>query len=156
MPVLFMRTLIQTLLVYPDLTKYAMSILETLIFGKEIWKNKHLWEGFKRCCTMTQPESYAVLCKLGRPELEDVLITKPELREPLLDYALDANVRPYVLDVLKGVKSEKKKEKKQQSVKRIKTEPESKKRFVSSHKLFYKFHVHQMQNLIHHKNAFLL
>ena len=30
-PVLFMRTLIQTLLVYSDLTKYARSILEMLI-----------------------------------------------------------------------------------------------------------------------------
>merc|ERR1711933_486569 len=114
-PVLFMRTLIQTLLVYPELTKYAMGILETLIFSKEIWKNKHLWEGFKRCCTMTQPESYAVLCKLGRPELEDVLATKPEFREPLLDYALDASVRPYVLDVLKGKKSSPKKKNKDEN-----------------------------------------
>eukprot|EP01084_Bolivina_argentea_P245963 411719_1 len=51
-PVLFMRTLIQTLLVYPDLTKYAMNILESLIFRNEIWKNKHLWDGFIRCCAM--------------------------------------------------------------------------------------------------------
>jgi len=100
-PVLFMRTLIQTLLVYPDLTKFAMNVLEILIFRNEIWKNKHLWDGFIRCCHMTQPESYAVLCKLARSELQSVLQQKPELRAPLLEFALDSSVRPYVLEVLK-------------------------------------------------------
>ena len=126
-PVLFMRTLIQTLLVYPDLTKFAMNILEMLCFRNEIWRNKHLWDGFIRCCAMTQPESYAVLCKLGKPELKSVLVQKPELRAPLLEYALDSTVRPYVLDVLKqdptSIKEEKKKVK-------IKQETNKRKRFV--------------------------
>ena len=140
-PVLFMRTLIQTLLVYPDLTKFAMNILEILIFRNEIWKNKHLWDGFIRCCAMTQPESYAVLCKLGRPELKSVLIQKPELRAPLLEYALESTVRPYVLDVLKQDPASTKEDKKKI---KIKEEKNIKKRYF----LHLHLHLHSSHEIL--------
>jgi len=98
-------------------------LLEMTVFRNQIWKNKHLWDGFIRCCAMTQPESYAVLCKLGKPELESVLAQKPELRGPLLEYALETSVRPYVLDVLKADPNKVKEEKKVKV--KVKQEPQS-------------------------------
>ncbi|ETO08180.1 hypothetical protein RFI_29210, partial [Reticulomyxa filosa] len=100
-PVLFMRTLLQALHLYKDLVGFAMNVLSRLI-SKRVWENKSLWEGFIRCAHLTQPHSCHVLLKLGKPQLQDVLVKKADLREPLLAYANTNkdSVRPYVFELL--------------------------------------------------------
>ena len=108
-PVLFMRTLIHTLMMYKDLTGFAMSMLGQLI-GKKIWNNKPLWDGFERVINMSQPNSYSVLCRLGKNELRSILIKNPELRNGLYYYCTKNKhtLRRYIFDVLDETKPIKK------------------------------------------------
>jgi len=98
-PVLFMRTLIQSLLVYPSLTSFAMEILRSMIL-KQVWDLPDLWEGFIRCCKMSQPYSFPVLCELPRPQLEEILREHDDLLKPLQKHARDARVPATVREIL--------------------------------------------------------
>lgn len=98
-PVLFMRTLIQSLLVYPTLTSFAMEILRSMIL-KQVWELPDLWEGFIRCCKMSQPYSFPVLCELPRPQLEEILREHDDLLKPLQKHARDSRVPQTVREIL--------------------------------------------------------
>lgn len=85
LPTLLMRTVIQSLAMYPRLNGFVLNILQRLIV-KKVWKQKKVWEGFIRCCQRAKPQSFDVLLHLPATQLKDVFDVCPDLREPLLAY----------------------------------------------------------------------
>ncbi|GCB69330.1 hypothetical protein scyTo_0012406, partial [Scyliorhinus torazame] len=85
LPMLLMRTVIQSLTMYPRLGGFVMNILSRLIM-KQVWKYPKVWEGFIKCCQRTKPQSYQVLLQLPPTQLANVFEKCPELREPLLTH----------------------------------------------------------------------
>ncbi|XP_078517033.1 symplekin [Lissotriton helveticus] len=83
LPMLLMRTVIQSLTMYPRLGGFVMNILSRLIM-KQVWKYPKVWEGFIKCCQRTKPQSFQVLLQLPPQQLNSVFERCPELREPLL------------------------------------------------------------------------
>jgi len=82
-PLLLMRTVIQTVALYPHLIGFTMNILQRLIV-KQVWKQKTLWEGFIKCCQRTKPQSYPILLQLPPKQLRMLLLGAADLRDPLL------------------------------------------------------------------------
>jgi len=89
-PTLLMRTVIQSLTMYPRLLGFVLNILSRLI-GKKVWHNKRVWEGFIRCCQRTEPQSYSILLQLQPPQLKDVFEMAPRLRVSLLNLIMSYN-----------------------------------------------------------------
>ncbi|XP_028823500.1 symplekin-like [Denticeps clupeoides] len=85
LPMLLMRTVIQSLTMYPRLVGFIMNILSRLI-QKQVWKYPKVWEGFVKCCQRTKPQSFTVLLQLPPPQLTSVFERCPEMREPLLQH----------------------------------------------------------------------
>ncbi|XP_069764976.1 symplekin isoform X1 [Narcine bancroftii] len=85
LPILLMRTVIQSLTMYPRLGGFVMNILSRLIM-KQVWKYPKVWEGFIKCCQRTKPQSFQVLLQLPPTQLANVFEKCPELREPLLTH----------------------------------------------------------------------
>ncbi|MBV98733.1 Symplekin, partial [Eschrichtius robustus] len=83
LPMLLMRTVIQSLTMYPRLGGFVMNILSRLIM-KQVWKYPKVWEGFIKCCQRTKPQSFQVILQLPPQQLGAVFDKCPELREPLL------------------------------------------------------------------------
>ncbi|KAK3093871.1 hypothetical protein FSP39_021289 [Pinctada imbricata] len=83
LPTLFMRTVLQSLSMYPRLIGFVLNVLQRLI-TKQVWKQKKVWEGFIRCCQKTKPQSFFVLLQLPAVHLKSVFDSCPDLREPLL------------------------------------------------------------------------
>lgn len=83
LPTLFMRTVIQSLAMYPKLVGFVMNIMQRLI-NKQVWKQKKVWEGFVRCCQRTRPQSFPILLQLPHTQLKSAFEIVPDLREPLL------------------------------------------------------------------------
>ena len=81
---LLMRTVIQSVALYPNLIGFTMNILQRLIV-KQVWKQKMLWEGFIKCCERTKPQSFRVLLQLPPAQLRMLLDSAPDMREPLLE-----------------------------------------------------------------------
>lgn len=82
LPVLFMRTVIQSLAMYPRLIGFVMSILGQLI-SMEVWRIKKVWVGFVKCCEQTMPQSFQVLIRLPPEQFLDVFKICPQLRDSL-------------------------------------------------------------------------
>ncbi|XP_055005754.1 symplekin [Boleophthalmus pectinirostris] len=87
LPMLLMRTVIQSLTMYPRLGGFVMNILSRLI-AKQVWKYPKVWEGFVKCCQRTRPQSYTVLLSLPPAQLSSVFERCPEMRDPLLQHVL--------------------------------------------------------------------
>ncbi|KAJ0006009.1 hypothetical protein NQD34_015903 [Periophthalmus magnuspinnatus] len=85
LPMLLMRTVIQSLTMYPRLGGFVMNILARLIV-KQVWKYPKVWEGFVKCCQRTRPQSYSVLLALPPAQLSSVFERCPEMRDPLLQH----------------------------------------------------------------------
>ncbi|XP_066559838.1 symplekin isoform X1 [Amia ocellicauda] len=85
LPMLLMRTVIQSLTMYPRLGGFVMNILSRLIL-KQVWKYPKVWEGFVKCCQRTKPQSFSVLLQLPPPQLSAVFQRCPELQQPLLSH----------------------------------------------------------------------
>ncbi|CAG5865899.1 symplekin [Menidia menidia] len=85
LPMLLMRTVIQSLTMYPRLGGFVMSILSRLIV-KQVWKYPKVWEGFVKCCQRTKPQSFSVLLQLPPAQLTSVFERCPEMRAPLLQH----------------------------------------------------------------------
>lgn len=83
LPTLLMRTVIQSLALYPRLSGFVMNILQRLIL-KQVWKQPKVWEGFVKCCERTQPQSFAVILQLPPAQLAEALRMASNLRAPLL------------------------------------------------------------------------
>jgi len=84
-PLLLMRTVIQSVALYPNLIGFTMNILQRLIV-KQVWKQKMLWEGFIKCCERTKPQSFRVLLQLPPAQLRLLLDAASDMREPLLEH----------------------------------------------------------------------
>jgi len=82
-PLLMMRTVIQSVSIYPGLVGFTMNILQRLIV-KQVWKQKTLWDGFIKCCQRLKPQSYTVVLQLPPPQLNSLLQQAEDMRDPLL------------------------------------------------------------------------
>jgi symplekin len=85
LPPLVMRTIIQTISLYPKLIGFTMTLLSRLI-TKQIWNDKRLWEGFIKCCKITEPHSLPILLQIPSQQLESALQIEPEIKTLLIDY----------------------------------------------------------------------
>ncbi|XP_072300068.1 symplekin-like [Eucyclogobius newberryi] len=85
LPMLLMRTVIQSLTLHPQLSDVVMNILSQLV-DKQVWEYPEVWEGFVKCCQMTRPQSYSVLLQLPSVQLDSVFERCPEMRDPLLQH----------------------------------------------------------------------
>ncbi|RUS89143.1 hypothetical protein EGW08_003086 [Elysia chlorotica] len=85
LPTLLMRTVLQSLSMYPRLLGFVLNILQRLIV-KKVWRQKKVWEGFIRCCQRAKPQSFQVLLQLPASQLKDVFEVCPDLREPLFNH----------------------------------------------------------------------
>lgn len=85
LPTLLMRTVIQSLSLYPRLLGFVMNILQRLI-TKQVWKQKKVWEGFIKCCQRTKPQSLQVLLQLPAEQLRNVFQVSPDLQQPLVQH----------------------------------------------------------------------
>lgn len=107
LPTLLMRTVIQSLTLFPRLAGFITNLLQRLIL-KQVWKYKLIWDGFIKCCSRLQPQSMGVLIQLPVAQLQDALNICPELKSPLFEYAREMNkhqishVSQQVLDLLLG------------------------------------------------------
>ncbi|XP_043462506.1 symplekin [Leptopilina heterotoma] len=107
LPTLLMRTVIQSLSLYPRLSGFIMNILQRLIV-KQVWKYPKVWEGFVKCCERTQPQSFAVILQLTHVQLADVLKISPALKKPLLTHidSFTENQKAHIpvmkMDVIRG------------------------------------------------------
>lgn len=79
-PTLYMRTIIQSLQVYPKLSSFVLIIMQRLI-GKQIWKLPKIWEGFIKCCQLLKGVSHQILLQLPAAQLKEVFTQAPELKE---------------------------------------------------------------------------
>ncbi|CAF2714412.1 unnamed protein product [Rotaria sp. Silwood2] len=84
-PILFMRTVLQTFSLYPKMANFIMIILQRLI-TKQAWKQARIWEGFIKCCEKTRPHSFPILLQLPPSQLKHVLQITSELRDGLVRY----------------------------------------------------------------------
>ncbi|KAJ4796777.1 Symplekin [Rhynchospora pubera] len=91
LPLLFMRTVIQTIDAFPSLVDFVMSLLSKLV-SKQIWKMPKLYAGFLKCVYQTQPHSFPVLLELPFTQLENVLVKHANLRAPLAAYVINKNI----------------------------------------------------------------
>ncbi|XP_071441914.1 symplekin-like [Hetaerina americana] len=111
LPTLLMRTVIQSLSLYPRLIGFVMNILQRLIL-KQVWKQKKVWEGFIKCCQRTKPQSFQVLLQLPPSQLNDVFENSPDLRQPLQAHVMSltenqrAHIPQAIMDVLMGTSRE--------------------------------------------------
>ncbi len=87
-PTLYMRTVIQSVTMYPKLTSFVVIMMQRLI-GKQIWKYNKVWEGFIKCCQRIKTNaqiSQPLLLQLPAIQLKEVLTTAPDLKEYLFKY----------------------------------------------------------------------
>ena len=82
LPTLLMRTVIQSVSVYPQLIGFVMNVLQRLIL-KQVWKQEKVWQGFIKCCQRTKPKSFQVLLQLPAPQLRSVFASSPEFKTEL-------------------------------------------------------------------------
>ena len=89
LPILSMRTMIEALVYWPDLSPFVMDILRHLI-GRGIWKSPPLWTGFMKCTLRPEalPHSLPVILSLPKAQLLEVVGQQPNLREHLTSYAV--------------------------------------------------------------------
>ncbi|XP_033207446.1 symplekin [Belonocnema kinseyi] len=111
LPTLLMRTVIQSLSLYPRLSGFIMNILQRLI-AKQVWKYPKVWEGFVKCCERTQPQSFAVILQLSHTQLADALKMSPGLKPPLLAHIdsftenQKSHIPALIMDVIRGTARE--------------------------------------------------
>lgn len=86
LPLIFMRTVIQTGTAAPNLKGFVIEILSRLV-TRQVWRmDPKLWDGWLRCVTQNLPASGAVMLQLPAGQLEDALAKYPDLREKLVSY----------------------------------------------------------------------
>ncbi|XP_037954721.1 symplekin [Teleopsis dalmanni] len=107
LPTLLMRTIIQSLTLYPTLANFVLNLLQRLIL-KQVWRQKVIWEGFLKCIQRLKPQSLPVLLHLPAKQLVDALQQCPDLRVPLLEYAESiqdepmSGITPQIMDIITG------------------------------------------------------
>lgn len=107
LPTLLMRTILQSLSMYPRMSPFVNKLLQRLI-PKQVWKQKIIWDGFLKCCQRLRPTSFPVMLTLPPQQLQDALMKCPELRNPLIEFANEAKesqampVSKLTMDILLG------------------------------------------------------
>jgi symplekin len=87
LPLLFMRTVIQTASVAPKLHGFILELLSKLVL-KQLWKSDpKLWQGVLRCAKQLVPRSFSVFLQLPPVQLQEALAQFPDLVAPLTLYA---------------------------------------------------------------------
>ena len=95
-PLLFMRTVIQTASVAPKLHGFILDLLSRLVL-KQVWKtDAKLWEGVLRCAKQMVPRSFSVYLQLPAAQLKEALAQSLDLVAPLSAYAATPTVRSSV------------------------------------------------------------
>jgi symplekin len=79
-PTLYMRTVIQSVTMFPKLTGFVIIMMQRLV-GKCIWKHPKVWEGFIKCCQRIKPLSHQILLQLPALQLQEVFNTAPDLKD---------------------------------------------------------------------------
>lgn len=106
-PTLLMRTVLQSLTLYPRMAAFVTSLLQRLI-PKQVWRQKVVWDGFLKCCQRLRPQSLPVLLMLPPQQLIDALNACPELRKPLIEAAEEiantqgGSVSKLTMDIVHG------------------------------------------------------
>uniref|UniRef100_A0A2K5K1P4 Symplekin n=1 Tax=Colobus angolensis palliatus TaxID=336983 RepID=A0A2K5K1P4_COLAP len=85
LPMLLMRTVIQSLTMYPRLGGFVMNILSRLIM-KQVWKYPKVWEGFIKCCQRTKPQSFQVILQLPPQQLGASLPLPQSVRQGIVPH----------------------------------------------------------------------
>ena len=106
LPILIMRTVMQSLSMFPTLLGYVITILNRLV-QKKVWlADKRVWDGFVRTCDKTEPQSLLTLLRLDPPQLREVFHSVPRLRTSLLNLVLSygesdrSGISPEIMQVL--------------------------------------------------------
>lgn len=92
-PTLLMRTVIQSLTIYPRLNTVVLNLLPRLI-NKKVWLQKVIWDGFLKCLQRLKPKSIPIMLQLPPAQLLNALEQCPELRQPLLEHAQSVEKEP--------------------------------------------------------------
>ncbi|XP_033100006.1 symplekin-like, partial [Anneissia japonica] len=140
-PTLLMRTVIQSLSMYPRLIGFAMNILQRLIV-KQVWRYPKVWEGFIKCCERTKPQSFQVLLQLPPSQLTLMFETSPDLRLPLLEHVKSftphqqAHIPKTIMTVLEtdAIEAKRKREQEEMDRKRREKEEEERKKKAAEEK----------------------
>ncbi|XP_054758403.2 symplekin-like [Lytechinus pictus] len=135
LPTLLLRTIIQSLSMYPKLKGFIMNLLLRLI-NKQVWKTPKLWEGFVKCCERTIPQSFQVLLQLPPPQLAQVFDMSKDMRVKLLAHVQNfsshqqAHVPKAIMKVLETdpVKEREEQERREAEEKRQKEKEEEEER----------------------------
>ncbi|GAQ84109.1 HEAT repeat family protein [Klebsormidium nitens] len=81
-PLLFMRTVLQSVGASPSLRPFVVELLGRLV-RREIWNMPQLWVGFLKAAHHTVPDSLPVLLQLPARQVAEVVAKNPDLK-PLL------------------------------------------------------------------------
>lgn len=106
-PTLLMRTIIQSLTLYPRMANFVLNLLQRLIL-KQVWRQKVIWEGFLKCLQRLKPSSLPVMLHLPPQQLMQALEQCPDLRQPLIEYAQSieeepmSGITPQIMDIITG------------------------------------------------------
>lgn len=101
LPLLLMRTVIQSVNAVPEMTGLVVEILSRLV-RRRVWENALLWKGFVKCAMMPKlvPNSFEVLLMLPRPELKRALEENPSLRQQLASFVSTKNTSPEIAELV--------------------------------------------------------
>ena len=104
LPTLLMRTVLQSLAMWPKVIGLVLNILQRLVHKQvyikfkqqnlsnvsfcclKVWKQKKVWEGFVKCCERTKPHCFNTLLQLAPTQLKSAFEISPNLRQPLLKH----------------------------------------------------------------------
>ncbi|KAI0982213.1 hypothetical protein GJ496_002430 [Pomphorhynchus laevis] len=82
LPVISMRTILQSIAIHPKITAFVVKILDGLI-AKEIWNMPLIWQGFVKCCQRTRPHCYPMLINLPTYQLIQIITEYAELKHDM-------------------------------------------------------------------------
>ena len=100
-PTLYMRTVIQSVSMYPKLNGFVVIMMQRLI-SKQVWKQPKIWEGFIKCCQRIKPSSNQLLLQLPPAQLKEVFTAAPDLKDSLCKYVqeLDSQQKSLISEQL--------------------------------------------------------
>ena len=84
-PLLYMRSVIQGLSMWPRMVSFVLNILSKLV-TKQVWKSSQVWRGFVKCCAMLGAQAHNLLLTLPAAQLKEAFQLHPALHNPLLQH----------------------------------------------------------------------
>ncbi|KAF8587835.1 hypothetical protein K439DRAFT_1652134 [Ramaria rubella] len=87
-PLLFMRTVIQSVQTYKSLVGFVSTTLLARLITKKIWTNHALWQGFIHCAKAIAPASFGALLQLPKDQLRELVDKQPGLKSGLREYVI--------------------------------------------------------------------